>query len=195
MLVEEDGLEAMMRVIDGSGDAELAHTLVEAAIAERAESSRLAEEVVLAAMHRIVGKPVWLPLSAARQTPWENHVTDTLALAWAAWAAGQHEAATRELEHLHERMPKGGDESGAVHLMSLHYWGDAIEQLVSGNIPAAHRLFKRSLDLGSQFGTESHTTVSWTYAATFFNEKSLGMRPLAKCRPEMDRPMKVTSGG
>lgn len=196
MIVEMDGLEASMRVVDSGADPELARPVVEAAIADRQVSmKRLDEEVVLAAMLRIVGKPVRLPLAAARVNLWENHVTDTLALAWAGWAAGQPEAALRELGHLHGKMPKGGDESSAMHLMSLHYWGGAIEQLARGSIPASRRLFRRALDLGAQFGTESHTLVSWTYAATFFNDKRR-LPPLAKCRPtERVDPLKVTSEG
>lgn len=131
------------------------------------------EEVIVAAMQLIAGEPIVALDEPRPRRPWEAYVSDVTGCAWVDWARGKTALAAREIRRLRKHpVPRepAASRSGAIHLLALYFWGEAILQLSSKNRKSAHKFYRRALELGSQFGTESHPVISWTYAATFFSD-------------------------
>lgn len=189
IIVEVEGLNAALSVADGFGDAERARESVLATLTRKPEPETIADAAVVAAMRRILDEDVVFPEMTPSAKPAESQVADAVALAWVAWAAGEPETAKALLDFV---PPQNKDGTGAVHLIALGYWAEGVRHLVDANLPSAHRFFKRAIELGAQFGTESHPVVSWTYAASFFENRP---RPaLAKCN-NTTAAKRLTSAG
>lgn len=137
------------------------------------EPRTYSEEVIEAAMQLIVGEDIVALDEPLLRRPWEAYVSDATGCAWVDLARGKTALAAREIRRLRKRpIPRepAASRSGAIHLLALYFWGEAILQLSSENRKSAHKFYRRALELGSQFGTESHPVISWTYAATFFSD-------------------------
>ena len=128
------------------------------------------EAVTMAALQRILKRPVTAGITDLVPTPWEDHMADLAALAWTAWAASDRLKAEAVLFTLRSKRRQDQGvftaEGGALHLLTLYFWTDATAALVSDDRQGARRFFKRALDLGAQFGTPSHPMISWAYAAS-----------------------------
>ncbi len=172
IVLEMEALDAVLHVVEGSADADEARARVRTALTNNSRAAKnLDERVILAAMRRIIGQQVEIP-SSQPTNAWLLHVRNTLAIAWVEWSIGEVASARSRLAYLcTEKAGASHLTSGAIQLMSLRFWEDAIEHLIAGDRAGAQRLFRRALDVGSQFGTETHTLVSWAYAATFFPEE------------------------
>jgi hypothetical protein len=89
-----------------------------------------------------------------------------VAWAWMIWiSGGSKNSALAELDRLDLQ-----EESPLVlHHLALSNWAFAVRALLKGKTKEAKRRYRRALDVGSQFGTESNSVIVWTYAASFFN--------------------------
>jgi hypothetical protein len=117
------------------------------------------------AMAKIVGEPVAFPEDLVA----EKTVTAQLFLqssrTWALWAAGKIQEAQAMYSGLGTLAHREGHQ---IHLMALGPWCYGVEALIHGEVLEARRFFRRSMELGSQFGTDTNNAIQWAYVATFF---------------------------
>lgn len=166
---EMGALQAVQLVVEGHGDPGEARLLCRTYLA-RLEPESLEERVIAAALRRILCRPMVVPGHGEPRTePWEACMADTVALAWMSWAAGDCGGALATAKRFTTVQKKHGTgKAGAIHLLTLSFWSEAVTLLSEGDLAGARRFFKRAIELGSQFGTDSHPMVSWAYAASFF---------------------------
>lgn len=87
-----------------------------------------------------------------------------VAWAWMTWVSGGSKAsALAELDRLDQE-----ESPSVLHHLALSNWAFAVRALLMGKTKEAKRRYRRALDVGSQFGTESNPVIVWTYAASFF---------------------------
>lgn len=102
---------------------------------------------------------------------WVEEVAVTISYAWMMWLVGKGAEVRGLLSDLRSRQADGEEEikgrAGAVNLMCLYYWLSAVEVLLAGDQETSQRLWRRALEIGGQFGTDSHPLISWTYVASF----------------------------
>lgn len=129
---------------------------------------------IRAAMARITGNAV--PAGEPERTTgeaaaWSVRAFELVALAWLAWTRGETERARfwirRWAAESADKMNL--DREGAIQAFAVALWANAVEALVEERPFDARRFFRRVYEVGSSFGTESHPTVLWTMAASFFN--------------------------
>ena len=128
---------------------------------------------VRAAMSRITGTvaPSGEPeRTTGEAAVWAVRGFELIALAWLAWSRGDE----RRARFMIEQWSREGEdktnlsEEGAIQAFAVALWANAIEALIEGRPEDARRFFRRVYEVGSSFGTESHPTVLWTMAASFF---------------------------
>ena len=84
--------------------------------------------------------------------------------AWMMWASGSaREIALKELEGVN-LLDEG---TSVLHHLALTNWAKATIALLKDDHNEAKRRYRRALDVGGRFGTETNTVVVWTYIATF----------------------------
>jgi hypothetical protein len=171
---EMSALQASLLVVERGADREEAHLLCRTYLG-RLEPQTVEERVIEGALRRILKHSVLCPaVEPNRLVKWESYVAEVVALAWLAWAAGDHEhafAAVRRLRSKQKRKETFSGRTGALHLMTLSWWSQAVLLLGKGDLAQARRYFKRAIEMGSQFGTDSHPMISWAYAASFFHDE------------------------
>lgn len=177
LLFEMDALNAVLRTIEGTnGDRAEAIAMVETALSRRAESEDLSEILITLAMQKIVGtvsplvihRPSTETNDLGRLDPGRFEFFDHYLMADTSiqWLNHVHNAAVFLLWPAEaEDLPV----ESAVHENVLRFWRAAILHS-GGDLSESQRLFKRALEIGAHFGTDSHVLVSWSYAATFFTE-------------------------
>lgn len=90
---------------------------------------------------------------------------EATAWAWMTWVtSGPDQGAIQVLD----RATQEAEGPSVLHHLALSNWAKAVRALHLGEMTEAKRLFRRAVDVGGQFGTESNPTVVWSYAATFF---------------------------
>lgn len=118
------------------------------------------------AMARLLGEKPPLPeLEAGREAA--SRLFVRTARAWMLWAVGEQEEARKVLTTTICE-PGPGPDGGEIHLMALGPWCRGVGALLGGNREEARRFFRRSMELGSQLGTETNNAIQWAYVATFF---------------------------
>lgn len=170
---EINALNAAAAIIDGKGKAQEVRTRVRTLLltnVPRIESPT--DLAICAAMAKITGVDVdRFKIDTPSGGTWEEMVTYTIAYAWTEWAAGRPVVAANVLPQLRSAQEESDarrHRSGAINLMAMSYWLTAVEALAKNDLKEADRYWRRALELGSHFGTDSHLLVSWTYVATFF---------------------------
>lgn len=172
---EMEALQASLRVADGEGDREHARLLGRTYLG-RLDPETLEQHVIEGALRRILGREVGgeLAYEPVGKEDWEKHVSERVALAWLAWASNDTERALDIVKSLRagqkKRQTFTGQRTGAIHLLTLSFWSEAVVFLAKKDPSGARRFFKRAIELGSQFGTDSHPMISWAYAASFFDD-------------------------
>jgi hypothetical protein len=126
------------------------------------------ELVVYGAHERILGKKVTPPKFEPVKKPSDRSLYERIALAWLTWASGHSPTL------LLRTLPKASEYGGAIHVMALEPWAQATKALHERNFEEARRFFRRSIELGTQYSTESLKTVEWAYVASFFHEAHRG---------------------
>lgn len=102
-----------------------------------------------------------------RRSTWEQVVTSSCIRSWIDIVTGRPQVALSAIAIIRSRMDKEESEQGAGNLMAMGFWLEALEALANEDLSEARRLWGRALDVGEHFSTDSHLTVSWTFAATF----------------------------
>jgi hypothetical protein len=124
------------------------------------------DQVTRYAMGKILGEPLPYPLLPDEDsTDPERSLFLSTSWAWMVWASGSPtNAALVELKRqdLQEEGPS------VLHHLALSNWALAVRSLLKGDMTEAKRRYRRALDVGSQFGTETNAVIVWTYAASFF---------------------------
>lgn len=163
VLAEMEAVSAAVRSIEDPTEVPNALRLVQEARSTRLHPRTVEEFTLLTAMSKILG--LQGPDDPPKQDPtlpWEERATAHLSLAWSAWTRGRPEEASAHLQLV--RAPK----QTSTHGMALGFWAKAIEALLEGKADVARRFFRRTYEVGSSVGTESHPVVLWTMAASFF---------------------------
>jgi hypothetical protein len=140
----------------------------------RGDDTSLAEITMRRAMALITGEP-FTPQPPKgigwEDTSWETFCYKTCLLAWNAWADGQAEEASKLLQTMRDaqRSQESADgRLGAIHLLSLYLWLGALDRLAHSDRDESQKLWRRAMEVGSQYGTESAPLIRWTFAASFF---------------------------
>lgn len=164
-----EALAGALLVCDGRGDIEGTLRLCRTYLA-RLNPSTVADYVTEAALTRILGRPVGPVEPWLNGRNWEEQVSEAVGLAWLDWAAGAPDEARRKIHALRAKRKSESfnGRTGAIHLLTLAFWSEAILLSIDEDREGARRFYKRALELGSQLGTDSHPMISWAYAATFF---------------------------
>ena len=131
---------------------------------QRSRGSSIEDITIRCALARILNEPFTTPKVEVVQSPTVRKRFGVLASAWIEWSAGHNPLALLSTAPAH-----AAEFGGALQWMSLDPWQAAIEALASNNTDEARRLFRRSVQLGTQCQTESNPVVQWAYAATFFH--------------------------
>jgi hypothetical protein len=164
ILAEAKALTAALKLAEGTGSTALVHQLVAEAL-DGHNPTDSPTELVNAAMRHILGRPI--PTSSETEGgSLEDNIFGVIARAWVAWATGL------DRERAHEALrkipiPKGPlKEGGALHLMAMQPWAQAVDALLQNDLDEARRMFRRATELSSQCGTVTNAAVQWTYAAS-----------------------------
>ena len=137
-------------------------------------SNTMADFAIRAAMSRITGSapPIGQPVrTSGEEAVWSVRGFELIATAWIAWTRGDTNRARYWIRHWsneQSEMLSNLDDSGAIQAWAVTLWANAVEALVEERPDDARRFFRRVYEVGSSFGTESHPTVLWTMAASFF---------------------------
>jgi hypothetical protein len=167
-------LNAALSAANEGGEGEVVRQRVQELLQGRKGPTTISEHVVHGSMLLLVGLNPGHPSRKARKDPWEGHAADVAGLSWLAWASNNHEMAVDGIQRFRARQKRSESSSsktGSVHLLTLSFWNECTLNLVKGDRHAAKKYLRRALDLGGFYATESHPTISWAYAASFFNER------------------------
>ncbi len=125
-------------------------------------------KLVHAAMAHIIDRPIMVSLQGGETD--DQRIFDAVGRAWIAWATGLGRANARKtLQDV--PVPKGPRmEGGALHLMAMHPWAQAVTALLQDDLVESRRLFRRATELSSQCGIETNSAIQWTYAASYFGK-------------------------
>jgi hypothetical protein len=168
LMAEMAAQQAAGRVVEGRGSVTDALLAVRKALDVMGSPTSMQDTLSRAAMQKILGQPILVLDGVPSEENWEAHLFETVGMAWLAWANGSDPTRTyRESQRITERLPEGSPE-GAVHVMTLRLWFDAVKKLAEGDRTTSKLLWDRAIEVGSSSGTESHSTILWAYIATFF---------------------------
>jgi hypothetical protein len=163
ILAENAALFAALSFVEDGGDPANVRKKVADVLLDH-EALDLQSQTIHVAMTRIVGSKVEVP---SVRTESKRHAFGVIARAWITWASGGN--TDEALQELQSETISG---KGAINLMALQPWAEAVASLLSNDLPEARRLFRRATEIGSQLGTEANIVIQWTYAATFFEHGS-----------------------
>ena len=173
IFMEHDAMQAAVDAAERRRDPAVVRAIIQQVyVSWKADSFE--SKMVLNAMAKIIGEQAII-LPAPVENPWKQRCFETICHAWSAWAAHPltHEASDMISKLRNEQVSRealeGSDRQrrdNAIHIMSLHFWVEAIERLTQGKHTEARRLWKHAIQLSH--GTSSHPALIWTYAASFF---------------------------
>lgn len=170
VLAEMRALNAGLEVLETHSKREPAFEVIRE-FATNFVPETFGDSVKLAAMKLVVGEPPPKLERPRFHSSKEQFAADVVSFAWYSWATGNAKQAQKLLEGLYAREQE--PTTGAVHLLTLSFWASAVMLLIQDDPTNAKRFFRRALDLGSQFGTESHVIISWAYLATQVTSRRL----------------------
>lgn len=131
---------------------------------DRGPTGHTVEDMVIrCAQAKILGEPFHIPKFKLAKNPIDRRTFETLATAWMVWAT------EGDPEPFVATVSKPAEYGGALHLMTLQPWGRAIQALGENNREEAIRWFRRSIELGTQYGIETSDAVQWAYVASVFH--------------------------
>lgn len=169
VIEESQALLMALAVVEGTeGDAEGACERVRQCLGRRGPSETVEEHVIRAAMTVLTGSPPTEPVIGA-PVPVEQHLVDTVGLAWVGWARGDLAGALQLLVKCGTVLDGRRHPSGMT-LQSVRYWTEALRHLLTDNPAEAHRLWNRAIEVATIFGLPHTSMVRWTYAASFFQD-------------------------
>lgn len=145
--------------------------LIHALLQSRHEDT-LEERVISSAMAYIAKEKSCVISEPHKKGSFDDILCQTTAYVWYLWSQNRSEEALQVIQRFRTTVSNSlrvaGIKSGAIHRRVLNYWLQACEALILGQIPKSKKLWKRSLELGAHFGTDSHPMICWTYVASFY---------------------------
>jgi hypothetical protein len=171
VIAEMNALNAALQA-EGPKLAAEAQAMVRAVENGWPEPRTVTDFTVRAAMARITGGAQLTGDPERAEMPtWPVRAFELVALAWLAWSRGDTGQARHHIGRwlAESEMPENATGSdGAIQAFAVALWANAIEALIEGRTDDSRRFYERVYQVGSSFGTESHPTVLWTMAASFF---------------------------
>lgn len=168
---EAEALCLAHRVVHEGVGRRSTRQLIQTLLRSRHENS-LEERVISAAMAHIVKEKSCAISEPHKKGSFEEILCQTTAYVWYLWSQNRPEEALQVIQRFRTTVSNSlrvaGIKSGAIHRRVLNYWLQACEALILGQIPKSKKLWKRSLELGAHFGTDSHPMICWTYVASFY---------------------------
>jgi hypothetical protein len=172
VIAEMNALNAAIQASDPRLARE-AQGMVRAVEATWPEPRTVSDYAIRTAMARITGNP--LPTGEPERTTgeatiWAVRAFELIGLAWLAWTRNDPQRARFWIGRwsIEGEDKTKLDSEGAIQAFAVALWANAIEALIDNRTDDARRFFRRVFDVGSSFGTESHPTVLWTMAGSFF---------------------------
>lgn len=168
IILEAEALSAALKYAEGRGDRQDAVL----ALVKGTYTTHEVEDNISAtahvAMEHILGQARPLPLRPVKRA--DHEVFRIIARAWIAWVTGADREESQKA--LHELpIPRGPiPEGGALHLMALQPWAQAVHALLKNDLGESRRMFRRATELSSQCGTETNPAIQWAYAASYFGK-------------------------
>lgn len=159
-------MRRLLAAMEGQGDPEEALQLVEQL--HRTQPVETPEDLLTwYAMGKILGEPLPSPARFDLREDEDNEAAlyQTTAWAWMTWASGSKTKPFDELADLDLHT-----ENKIIHFLALSNWTAAVQHLLKDNWSEAKRRYRRAVDVGSSFGTDTSTSILWSYGATFFTE-------------------------
>jgi hypothetical protein len=168
ILLEADALSAALRCAEGRGCRDDVTRRQIRDLLSGHEKSDNPSMLIHSAMSHIAEMPFCATFQPGDTT--EQWVFEVIARAWCAWAGDTGRAESlKALKDL--PVPTGPlPEGGALHLMAMQPWAQAVHALLEADPVEARRWFRRATELSSQCGTETNSAVQWSYAASYFGK-------------------------
>lgn len=129
----------------------------------RESSTTVEDMVVRCAQAKILNLPLVAPNIQPVKNPADRRTFELLAKAWIEWVSGG------DPSPFVDSIVSPTEYGGALHLMALEPWGQAILALAKGDQDEAIRWFKRSIDFGAQNNIETSDAIQWSYVASIFH--------------------------
>jgi len=175
VIAEVNALNAAIAA-DSPALAGEARNMVREVEAKWPETRTFSGFVIRAAMSRITGStpPTGEPdRTTGDEAEWAVRAFELVGLAWLAWSRGENSRAQFWITQWGRESATQTQlsEAGAIQAFTVALWANAIEALIENRTEDSQRFFRRVHDVGSSYGTESHPTILWTMAASFFTQE------------------------
>lgn len=164
-LVDHTVLVTVLDALDEPGQRGTALKLVRESYDRGPRKAGVEGTLIRGAQAKVLGETVKSGGFVPVKSPIDRVAFETMAVAWLTWAQGADPIPVLD------SIPEPNEYGGAIHLMALDHWGRAIRALVKlkEGTAEAERCFRRSMELGTQYGLETADAIQWTYAASIFH--------------------------
>ena len=182
ILTELKALNAIVQAIDKPEELQDALRLVRQVWAGLPEPATTEQFIIAVAVAKLLGEqPVRcasIPRPPIRRLEagerWTVHAFEIIGLAWISWACARPTIAAEFLRRLWaEPYEPSLNSEEAEHQKALVFWGHAVEALLTDDLLEARRSFNRAYEVGTGIGTDSHTSILWTLAASLAHMDTL----------------------
>jgi hypothetical protein len=164
-MTEGRAISVVCKAMEGRENPLKAQKFVESLLNDQPRDT-VEDQVTWYAMLRIAGREIHTgQIFYEGDVDHDRELFLAAASAWVAWAAEGPSKRTFNL-HLLNLSDEG---SSVLHHIALSNWARAVKSLLAGDHVEARRFYRRAVEVGGQFGTETNSVIVWTYAATFFN--------------------------
>jgi len=165
LMTEGRAISMVCEAIEGRVNPLKAQKFVESLLLKQPRDT-VENQVTWYAMSRIAGREVHSgPVFNEGDVDLDRELFLATAWAWVVWAA---EGPTNKVLSLH-KLSLSDEGSSVLHHIALSNWAKAVKSLLAGDQAEAKRFYRRAVEVGGQFGTETNSVIVWTYAATFLS--------------------------
>jgi len=166
LMTEGRAISVVCEAIEGRENPLKAQKFVESLLRDQPRDT-VEDQVTWYAMARIAGREVHSgPTFDEGDVDHDRELFLATAWAWVMWAA---EGPTNKVLPLH-KLSLSDEGSSVLHHIALSNWAKAVKSLLAGDRTEAKRFYRRAVEIGGQFGTETNSVIVWTYAATFLSQ-------------------------
>jgi hypothetical protein len=166
LMTEGRAISVVCEAIAGRENPLKAQRFVEGLLVEQ-PTETVEDLVTWYAMNRISGREIHPtgPLFYEEGADPDRELFLATSDAWVIWAT---EGPTSRVLPLHS-LNTSEEGSSITHHIALTAWAQAVKNLLAGDLAESKRFYRRAIEVGGQFGTETNSVIVWTYAATFFH--------------------------